>query len=443
VNLTVPVALFGTPAVLFVLFGIYRSRRALLTGFILGWLLLPMAAYPLGGGVEYTKIAAVGLGLLLAVAVFDPGRILAFRPSWLDLPIVVWCLSPFVSSVLNGLGPVDGIGAAVHKILHWGIPYFLGRISVSGVDGLRDLTLAILAGGLLYLPLCLFEARMSPQLHTWIYGYHQHSFAQAYRFGGWRPVVFLPHGLAVGLWMAVATLVSVWLWRTRSVDRIARVPIWAWSLLLGATTLLCRSAGAVILLAAGLAVLLAVRWTRSTWPAFVLLALPLLYMGIRISGAWDGKEAIELAGSISPERAESLQYRLRAEDVLVRHALRKPAFGWGGWSRNRPSRFDEEQEDVATDGLWVIALGAQGLTGMLAWAAFLSVPAIGFALRVPGRAWSHPRAAPGSALVVVLLLYLCDGLMNAMTNPVFLLVAGALAGTLARAGRTDPPPEPA
>ena len=58
-------------------------------------------------------------------------------------------------------------------------------------------------GGLIYVPLCLFEVRMSPQLHNMVYGFAQHSFGQTVRGGGWRPMVFMQHGLAVGLFMSV------------------------------------------------------------------------------------------------------------------------------------------------------------------------------------------------------------------------------------------------
>ena len=61
----------------------------------------------------------------------------------------------------------------------------------------RTLLISIFIGGLLYVPLCLFEIRMSPQLHKLVYGFHQHIFAQTFRFEGWRPTVFLQHGLAV------------------------------------------------------------------------------------------------------------------------------------------------------------------------------------------------------------------------------------------------------
>ena len=43
----------------------------------------------------------------------------------------------------------------------------------------------------------LVEVRLSPQINTWIYGFFQHDFIQMMRYGGFRPIVFLPHGLWV------------------------------------------------------------------------------------------------------------------------------------------------------------------------------------------------------------------------------------------------------
>ena len=92
------------------------------------------------------------------------------------------------------------------------LPYLIGRIYFSDAAGLRELAVGIFIGGLVYIPFCLYEIRLSPQLHRIVYGYHAHSFAQTYRFGGWRPTVFMDHGLMVGLWMAMSCLAGIWLY---------------------------------------------------------------------------------------------------------------------------------------------------------------------------------------------------------------------------------------
>jgi hypothetical protein len=44
---------------------------------------------------------------------------------------------------------------------------------------------------------------MNPQSQTVNYGFHQHSFGQTMRFGGWHPCGFMKHGLQVALWMGM------------------------------------------------------------------------------------------------------------------------------------------------------------------------------------------------------------------------------------------------
>ena len=125
----------------------------------------------------------------------------------------------------------------------------------------------------------LFEIRMSPQLHFWIYGYYPTDFIQEMRDGGFRPMVFLGHGLAVAFFTMTATVASAALWRsrTRLIGSVPPIGIFAY---LSFVLLLCKTAGALIY--AALLVPL-VRWARprlqvrvATLLVVVALAYPLL-----------------------------------------------------------------------------------------------------------------------------------------------------------------------
>src|SRR5204863_66271 len=72
-------------------------------------------------------------------------------------------------------------------------------------------------GGLIYSVLILWEVRMSPQLHATVYGAspRQADFAQAIRWGGYRPIVFMPHGLAVALFICNTVMAAFILARNR------------------------------------------------------------------------------------------------------------------------------------------------------------------------------------------------------------------------------------
>lgn len=97
---------------------------------------------------------------------------------------------------LTGLSLYDGLSFVINQFLII-VPFFIGRQFFNTYEEQVKLFKLLVIAGILYSPLMLFEVRMSPQLHTWLYGYFPHSFLQQYRMGGFRPVVFMGHGLLV------------------------------------------------------------------------------------------------------------------------------------------------------------------------------------------------------------------------------------------------------
>ena len=53
----------------------------------------------------------------------------------------------------------------------------------------------------------------SLQINTWVYGFFQHDFIQMMRYGGFRPIVFLPHGLWAAFFALMALVAAVGLLR--------------------------------------------------------------------------------------------------------------------------------------------------------------------------------------------------------------------------------------
>lgn len=420
----VPIAMFGWIPVILLLFTVLSPRRAVITAFLGAWLFLPIVGYEIRGLPDYTKMSATTVGVLLAALLFDTDRLTRFKPRWVDLPIAIWCFVPFCSSISNGLGPYDGFSAVLERTVTWGLPYFIGRCYFKTLADLRDLAVGIVIGGVVYIPLCLFEIRMSPQLHTLVYGFHQHSWLQTYRFGGWRPTVFMQHGLMVGMWMGVTLMLGLWLWRTGVMKRLGAVPM-GWIVLAHAVTfVLCKSLGAIAIVGLGIVVLAAAAWRKSAVPVVALMLIAPVYLGLRTVGGWDGAALLDAARRFDTAHVESLKMRLDFEAILSRHAERQPIFGWGGWGRNRPDA--QTGETTITDSLWIIAFGVNGYVGLAAMIAMLLAPAVVLLRRVPPRLWTDPRFAPAVGLTVIVLLYLCDNMFNAMVNPIFMLTAGAL-----------------
>ncbi len=417
--------MFGWPLAALLIFVFLEPRRAVLVALLAGWLFLPVARFTFPG-VTYSRWVACAAGALLGVLLFDSRKILKLRLGWIDLPMIAWCLCPIPSSITNNLGFYDGFRGAVDQILQFAIPYILGRLYFHDPKGLREVAVGLFVGGLIYLPLCLIEMRMSPQLHSWVYGYHQHEWGQAFRFGGWRPVVFMNHGLEVGMWMSAASLAGVWLWMTGALRQILAIPVSFLVPPLLGTTVLCKSVGALALLACGLAALMMTRWPRTKWLLVGLILVPIAYIAFRVPALWSGDQIVEAARVFGEDRAESVHYRFVAEEGLARHAMHQPLFGWGGWGRNRPSTFDLDQPDLATDGLWIITLGSNGLFGLAGLLGTFLIPPLLLVLRLKTPLWAHPWCAPAAILAVVMILFMIDCLMNAMVNPFYLVAAGGL-----------------
>lgn len=409
------------------LFACLPARRAIIAGYVLAWLFLPISVLDTPF-VDVDKYVAASIGVVIGLLLFAKTRFGGLRFSYWDLPIAVWCACPIATSFQNDLGLYDGISAGAHRALMWGVPYVLARTYLADKQGVRDLALGVLYGGLLYVPLCLFEIRMSPKLHLLLYGYHQHAFLQTLRtIGGYRPMVFMHHGLMLGLWMTTASLVGIVLWRSGTLPRIGRWNTKWFVVALIVTTIMCQSVGALVLLVIGLGAYVALRrFPRAT--IALLVATPVLYCAARVGGAWDGNALVRITRNFSEERASSLAYRLSQEEVLCARAWEQPVLGWGGFNRAFPPPNGSDFRPAVSDSLWIVVFGMNGLVGLFSVVLTCLAPILIAARRWRPAQWLDPDNAPVTALSIVLGLYLMDGMVNMMVNPVFMLAAGSLTG---------------
>ena len=416
-------ALFLWPPAVMALYTLLPARKAVLYSFVFAWLFLPPIRFNLPGIPDYTKMMATTVAVMLATLIFDSGRLFSIRPRWVDLPVVVWCSVPFVTANMNGLGPYEGASAILEQVVAWGLPYLIGRLYLTDLEGLRDLAEAVVVGGLLYVPLCLVEIRLSPRLCGWVYGLWSW---EGTRYGGFRPKVFLTTGLELGMWMTNATLVAYALWSFGTIKSIRGHSFGMLSLALLATTILCKATGAIGLLIVGAGFLWVARRTGRSWPIWILLAIPPTYTSMRTTQFWSGQQVVEFANSIvGPERAQSFEYRLGMENMLTTRALERPAFGWGRFNRFQLTRADGYVLTVP-DGFWVITQGTMGLIGLVSLLAMMLQPMVLTLRRFPARTWSDPRVGPVVGLSLVLTLTMIDFLSNAMLNPIYPLAMGGL-----------------
>jgi O-antigen ligase len=438
-NALVPISLAAFAPVVLVLMRQLGATRGVLAALLGGWLFLPVFDHQLDVPLLGTKLGLVPTAVLLVSVAVDGRRWLRLRWHWLDLAALALIVGPFLSALANDLGPYEGASALFDAFCSWGAPYLLGRCYLGHPRAAREYALWLVGAGLVYVPLCLWEVRMSPQLHRLVYGFRATgSFGMAVRYGGYRPDVFMAHGLAVGMFMACTALVAYTLWRARAADRLLGLPMGWCVLLLAATTVLVKSTGAIILLAVGVATVEATRRLRSPVPILLLALFAPAFCAARISG-WTGSEVVRAAEGIAPDRAYSLLYRIENEQVLLDKALQRPVLGWGRWGRSRVR--DATGRDLAvTDSLWIITLGTGGLVGLLSVGTLMLLPALLLLKRFRGVRWHHPRAAAVAALAIASVLWVLDSLFNAMMAPIYTAMVGATVALLAgrEAGRQGP-----
>ncbi len=413
------------------LFDKYPPKIAVATVFVVGWSFLPQAEIVVPILPDYTKISALGAAALLGVYMKDPKVLSTFKLSWVDAPMICWCISPFFASISNDLGAWDGMAVFLQQFLEWGFPYFVGRLYFGELDAMRILGIAMFIGALVLAPLAIFEVIMSPQLHIMLYGWYPHDFSQTKRGGGYRPSIFMHHGLELAIWMMAGLFLGWQLFLQKVLKKqipILNVPLFPSVLFLTFVTVACKSSGALMLFFFAMGIFISSKMLKSTLPFFLLLAIPVLYMNLRANGFWDGQSLIDAAEKAtgSAERAESLSYRIHNETMLVEKAQERKIFGWGGYRRSFVTNDLGEYISVP-DGMWILTYGKYGLFGLTSLTTTILLAAFLFARKWPASTWGDPLVAPSAAFAILLGVTMIDDLLNAMYNPVTMLAAGGLS----------------
>jgi len=363
-------------------------------------------------------------------------------------------ISPLLSSINNsyelenagksiqGFYPLTALKFAGRNILML-VPMYIGSRFLATDKGRDALLKAVPTALLLYTPAMLFEVRMSPQLHRWVYGYFPHSFAQQIRDGGFRPVVFMSHGLEVALFTTLGLLATVMLLRKR--DRILRVPAGLVAAYFSGVLVLCKSLGATIYAIVLAPVILLTRprfWARIALIASLVVCI---YPLLRSNGLAPTQLITNAAGAFSADRQASFDTRLNNEEALLAKANQKPLFGWGGWGRNRIFDKWTGQDISVTDGGWIIQYGCYGWAGYLALFGLLTV-ALWQALRATGSEATAANVTRGG-LALLVGMYVIDSIPNSTQLAIIFPMAGAIASSAvvrsrSRSRQTSPEPPP-
>src|SRR5262249_37897180 len=139
----------------------------------------------------------------------------------------------------------------------------------------------LVIAGLVYSLPMLFEVRMSPQLHHWVYGYYPSDFNQYMRDGGFRPMVFMNHPLAAAFFLMTSVVAAAVMWRTKVV--VGRLPPGGVTAYLIGILVLCKSLAALIYGAISVPLVRFAKPRTQLQVALILVTIALFYPMFRIA----------------------------------------------------------------------------------------------------------------------------------------------------------------
>lgn len=370
-----------------------RPARAAAQVLVWGMMWLPEgAAFDLPLLPPFSKYTFAAVGALLGTYWRARSRLRAARIGrGYDVIVLIMMLGQFGTVITNqdalhygtwkgvdlpGFTYYDGISQAVRVLMQVAIPLWLGRALLRSERDLRDVFEVLVVGGLVYSIPILWELRMSPMLQEQLYGFAaRDDWSQNLRGGGYRPTVFMGHGLVVGFFMFVCTTAAVTLHKAGK-RHFHGVPMGVVVAYLFLMLLLCKAAAAFIygVVAYGLLRYLSVKAQMRVLAFLALIVVS--YPVSRVSEVFPTQALLSAASTLGPERVQSLQFRFDNEDILLMKGSERMLFGWGGFGRERV--YDEEtgKDIVIQDGHWISVFGQMGLLGFACFFAPLLLPVV-------------------------------------------------------------------
>jgi hypothetical protein len=325
-------------------------------------------------------------------------------------------------TVLRGMQPYEAMNWLLSTVVML-LPLVVARRLLAAPDGQRLFLVVLCLTGVAYSFLVLYEARMSPQLNRMVYGFFPHSWSQHIRGGGFRPIVFLQHGLWLAIFLSATVLAAFALFRTSPPTQRARYLAAAIWLLV--TLVFARSLGALMITLLIVPMILFLPVRLQLLAAASITVIIALYPITRGTGLVPIDRVIAIAESIDPSRAASFGTRLENDEMILEKAMPRQVLGWGMFGRWRV--FDERGRDITiSDSGWVILFGEGGWVRYLAIYGLLGLPILLLAIRRQ----KDPVGPETAAIALILTGQLIDTLANDTVTPITWLMAGALWGRL-------------
>lgn len=435
------VALLSWIPISLIMFSYLRPQTATALALLGAILLLPeTVGFDLPIVPEFDKQSAGALGALFGCMWKCRQRLLSARIGrGIDLLWVLLLVGHFLSAFANpdslvfgprtlpGLTTYDAISAALRAAITMALPFVLARAVFRTPGELVLLLRVIVMAGLCYSVLALVEIRLSPQLHNWVYGFHAHQFAQAKRDGGFRPTLFMTHGLDVARFFLLVLVSATGLYRMRL--PIGRFSAGLVTLYLCAIMVLLKSTAALFYAVMAVPLMAYASAVTLRRLGLVLALVVLVFPMLRANGYIPTEDILDIAYDFSEERGQSLETRFVQEDSLLARALERPTFGWSRYGRNRVYNSRTGNDESITDGLWTLTLGMQGYFGFVALFGLLTFPLIMVWRRLRQVPFSHAQW-PVLSLSIACAFLTIDLIPNGLHDYIHLVTAGAVVGGL-------------
>lgn len=428
---------FSWPIVVLWLLIRYPTKKAIFISIVLTTLLLPSAFsadVPLLPPLDKDNITGLSLILFLFLMrkkfrIFQPGLstilfigyfiVIAITVELNAIPIII-----IGSKYLPGLTYHD-IFSTIIRLIIYTMPFFLGRYFSTSLKDTEIFFKIMVVMALIYTLPMLFELKMSPQLHNIFYGYQPSQFVQEIREDGYRPMVFVGHGLGLAFWMSTCILAAVALLKNKIRSTILSPVVVVCYLFV--VLMFCKTWSAAAYAVLGMFFILKLRPSTQVKWSFIIAAIVILYPIAKVNEVIPEKEIISTISQYNPARAQSLEFRFQNENEMLAHVLEKPFFGWGSWGRNRIySKWDGRDLSV-TDGRWIAELGTNGWIGFLFYYAILLTP-LYYALKTFKYIKEPKDQVYFAALSIILAICIIDSIPNTGMGPMHLFLAGILLG---------------
>ncbi|MBI0477235.1 hypothetical protein D9601_17950 [Sphingomonas sp. MA1305] len=415
-----------------ILFCIMPVRAAIVATYVGGWLVLPVgsyAAYRSGFTIELigtmlpapamllNKSWVVAIVPLVLATIRAPRAWLAWRPGPIDLPVLIFCLWPLPAGIAAAAPSPAPIVACAYLMAIWAAPWLLARIYLDDAAGRIALAKALSFGALAIAPFALAEGIAGPFLYPLVYGPHPYIADGVDRYIGFRPLLMFEDGNQYGIFVALAALCAIALWRQGG-NRVQAVH----AVIVTGLAILSQSAGAILLMLAGAFVLLAPVRTRDLRRAAIAVAaLCVIVAPLYVSGALPIERLVrhtapgqKLLAVVRATGRGSIAWRVSQDQKVAGLIRQHPVVGTSRWDWWRPSQTRP----------WNLALLIVGQFGVIAFGLAAWILGYG-SIRLLARRDRYGIVEQGLALVTMLAAL--DALLNAFVFVPALLAAGAIA----------------